>query len=173
MATATLTATAEPRAGADPLRIKRTGLWLLILSEAFLFAAFISARYYLRGLERPAEVNQLLGLLLTAILLGSSLTAYRAETAMAHGNRAVFSRNILGTIALAVVFLFGVGYEWSEAFRHFPPDSGFGTLLFSLTGLHAFHVLSGALVLLLVYLNARRGAFGAGDSWGVEGAVKY
>jgi cytochrome c oxidase subunit 3 len=153
--------------------IKRVGLWLFILSETFLFAALISSRYYLRGLERPEEVNQALGLALTVILLASSLTAYRAETAMAHGNRSVFFRNILGTIALGLLFLIGVGYEWAEAFHHFPPDTGFGTLLFTLTGVHAFHVFSGVVILFLVFLAARRGAFGAGDYWGVEGGVKY
>ncbi|MBM3946349.1 MAG: heme-copper oxidase subunit III, partial [SAR202 cluster bacterium] len=60
------------------LRINRIGLWLFLLSETFLFGALISTRYFLQGLHRPEEVNQALGLAITVVLLGSSLTAYRA-----------------------------------------------------------------------------------------------
>ncbi|MBI2941920.1 MAG: heme-copper oxidase subunit III [Chloroflexi bacterium] len=155
------------------LSINRLGLWLFILSESCLFAAVISSRYYLQGLHRPAELNQLLGLAITAVLLLSSLSAYRAETAIAHDDQRGFQRNMLVTIGLAGLFLVGVGVEWAEGFHFFPPSSGFGTAFFTLTGIHAFHVLSGALVLSLVYLSGRGGRFGAKRYWPVEGSVKY
>ena len=155
------------------LAINRLGLWLFIISESFLFAAVISARYYLQGLHRPDELNQPLGLAITAVLLLSSLSAYRAETAGAHGDQVGLRRSLLATIGLAVIFLVGVAIEWAEGFHLFPPSTGFGTVFFSLTGLHAFHVLTGTVVLALVYRASRDGRFGPGNNWPVEGAVKY
>jgi cytochrome c oxidase subunit 3 len=158
---------------AKRLLINRVGLWLFLLSESFLFSALISSRYFLQGLQRPETLNQPLGLALTVVLIGSSLSAYRAETAIAHGDRGRFQRNILLTIALGALFIAGVAVEWREAFLHFPPASGFGTVFFTMTGIHAFHVLTGLLALGVVYLLGKGGRFAPGSYWGVEGSVKY
>ena len=139
----------------------------------FLFAALLSSRYYLQGVQRPEGLNQPLGLVISIVLLLSSLTAYMSEMGATHGEQGIFRRNILFTLGFGALFLVGVGVEWAEAFRHFPPSSGFGTLFFTLTGVHAFHVLSGMIVLLVVFSLGRRGRYGPGNFWAVEGAVKY
>jgi cytochrome c oxidase subunit 3 len=41
-----------------------------------------------------------------------------------------------------------------------------------MTGMHAFHVLTGLIMLGLLYLNTRRGTIDAGH-WGPEAVVKY
>ncbi len=169
---------AVPRAPAHAdsarrLYTKRLGLWLFIASEAFLFSAAIAARFYLAGDNRPADINQPLGLAISTILLTSSLSAYRAETAMAHDDRAGFVRNATFTMLLGGVFLVGVVIEWSEGLRLFPPDTLFGSAFFTLIGLHAFHVITGLVALGIVRGMARRGRFGADDYWPVEAAVKY
>ncbi|MBI2855798.1 MAG: heme-copper oxidase subunit III [Chloroflexi bacterium] len=155
------------------LTINRLGLWLFIVSETFLFAALLSSRYYLQGLQKPDELNQPLGLAITIVLLASSLSAYRAETFSAHGNQRGFERNMLFTLALGAIFIVGVSIEWHEAFKHFPPHTGFGTIFFATTGIHAFHVLSGLIALAIVYGLGRNGRFTRGSYWPVEGAVKY
>ena len=155
------------------LTINRLGLWLFILSESFLFGALITSRYFLQGLARPEDLNQMLGLLITIILIGSSLTAYRAEIFAAHGNTVGFRRNLLATLGLGALFMAGVGWEWKEAFEHFPPRGGFGTLFFTMTGIHAFHVLTGLIALTIVYRLGRDGRFTHENYWGVEGTVKY
>ncbi len=164
---------ATERLSARELHNGRLGLWLFIVSEAALFSAFISARYLNLGTARPEELNQGLGVAITGILLLSSLTAYRAETSIAHGDRSGFLRNTLWTLLLAGVFLVGVVIEWVEGFQFFPPSTRYGTSFFSLTGLHGLHVLSGAVLLAGVYLHGRRGRYGPGDYWPVEGVVKY
>lgn len=168
MATATPTHPASSR-----LNINRAGLWLFLLSECFLFGALLSSRYYLQGVERPAELNQPLGLVISVVLVLSSLTAYRSETAAAHGDQRRFRQNMLFTIGLGLLFLAGVGIEWAEGFDFFPPSTGFGTVFFTLTGVHAVHVISGMLLLGLVYLRGRDGRFTTGSYWGVEASVKY
>ncbi len=157
----------------DRLTVNRLGLWLFIVSESFLFMAILSSRYYLQGLHKPAELIQPLGLAITVVLLLSSLTAYRAETAAAHDDQPRFRHNILFTIGLGLLFLVGVVIEWAEAFHTFPPPSGYGTVFFATTGVHASHVFGGMIALGLVYLLGRRGRFTRGSYWGVEGVVKY
>ncbi len=153
------------------LRLNQLGLWLFFLSESFLFAALLAARFYLTGTDRPEHLNQVLGLIITSILLLSSLTAYRAEAAMAEGDRAGFLRNLLATIILGAVFVVGVGFEWgtAEFSRHEP----YGTSFFSMTGLHASHVISGVAMMMLVYWLGARGHFSADSYWGVEATIKY
>jgi cytochrome c oxidase subunit 3 len=158
---------------ADRLRTNRLGLWLFIASESFLFSAVIAARYYLLGFETPEELNQPLGLAITSILLISSLTAYMAETAIAGGDQRGMRRFLLITIALGLVFIGGVAYEWSEAFAHFPPGTLFGTVFFTLTGLHAFHVITGLLAMSSAWWVGRDGRWSAQSHWPIEGVVKY
>lgn len=157
----------------ERLPINRIGLWLFIFSECFLFAALLTSRYYLQALYRPDDLNQPLGLAITTVLLLSSLSAYRAEASAAHGDQRGFKLNIIATIVLGVLFLVGVGIEWSEAASHFPPRTGFGTLFFTITGIHTFHVITGLIALTIVYYLGRNGRFTEGNSWGVEGTVKY
>ena len=113
------TGTAAAHAHADPheapehrLGTNRLGLWLFIASETFLFAAMISARYYLLGTDRHEELNQGLGFVISMVLLSSSLFAYRGETCAMLGDQRGFRRNVGVTIALGLVFLAGVVLEW-------------------------------------------------------------
>jgi cytochrome c oxidase subunit 3 len=156
----------EPRRPA----MNQLGLWLFFVSETFLFAALLSARFYLAGTERP-HVDQLLGLAITSILLLSSLTAFQSEAAIARGDRGRFLGFLLATIALGVIFVIGVAFEWSEA--EFSRDEPYGTAFFSMTGLHAAHVISGVVMLGLVYYLGVRGHFSARSHWGVEAVIKY
>jgi cytochrome c oxidase subunit 3 len=151
--------------------INQLGLWLFFFSETFLFSALGSARFYLAGVDRPEEVNQALGLGITSILLLSSFTAYQAEASMARGDRQAFGRFLLATIALGLVFVAGVGVEWTTA--EWSVSEPYGTAFFSMTGLHASHVISGIVLLGLVYLLAQRGRFSAESHWGVEASIKY
>jgi len=153
------------------MALNRLGLWFFFLSETFLFGLLAAARFYLNGTETPEHLNQELGLVVTGILLLSSLTAYRAETAITHGNRGHAQVMLLATIALGLVFAGGVAYEWSIA--EFDPSDGFGTSFFSMTGMHAAHAITGVFFLILAYRLVARGSFGPGDSWGITAIVMY
>jgi len=157
------------------LEINRLGLWLFFLSESMIFLILLMTRFFLLGASRPADMDQFLGLLVTVVLLLSSLTAYRSELAIAHGDRPAFLRNLLCTIVLGTAFLLVVVLiEWREAgHMGIVPQSDFGIAFFSMTGMHAFHVLTGVLLLLGLYFNGRRGAFSPESYWGVEASIKY
>lgn len=153
------------------LPINRLGIWLFFFSDGLLFTMLAAARFYLNGTARPAELSQVLGLGITSILLLSSLTAYRAETAFEHGNVAHGRTMLLATILMGAIFAIGVGFEWSIA--HWAPSDPFGTSFFSMTGMHAAHVVSGVVFLLVIYLRAGRGHFPMGNTWPVTAMVMY
>ena len=69
------------------LATNRLGLWLFILSDAFVFAGLFVSRFFLLGFYTRPELNQILGLVITVVLLASSFFMNRAETAMAYGDR--------------------------------------------------------------------------------------
>ncbi len=154
-------------------RANRLGLWLFFASEAFLFGAFISARFVTSGVDKPAELNQPLALALTIVLLGSSISAYLAESSIAHGDRRSFLRYVLITIALGVVFLEGVVLEFREALEFFPPSTIYGSNFVTLIGLHGFHVFGGVVGLAVLWNLGRQGHFDVDDYWGAEGVIKY
>lgn len=153
------------------VRINRLGLWLFIFSDGLVFALLGTARFYINGTHTPDDIDQNLGLIITSILLISSLTAYRAETAFAHGNRRHGQQMLLATIALGLIFMVGVTFEWSIA--EFHPSEGYGTSFFSMTGMHALHVGTGVLFLAMLLAQTRRGRFGADDHWPVSAVVMY
>jgi cytochrome c oxidase subunit 3 len=157
----------------DALTINRLGLWLFLVSDASFFIALLSSRFFVVGTSTPDHVNQALGLGLTVLLLLSSLTAYRAEAAAEHGDLSSAKNMLLATIGMGILFVFGVGYEWYEAHQHFPPSTGFGTVLFTLTGVHVTHVVTGVLTLGFVYFRIRNTEAIGDNYWSVEGAVKW
>lgn len=158
--------TASPEDYQFQLRNNRLGLWLFFISEAFMFVGLFVARFYLWGNTRP-ELDQNLGLLITVVLLISSFSMNRAEMAIAHNDRRQFLTFLLITAVLGIAFLIGVvGFEWTGHIR--PSDGAFGAILYGMTGMHALHVLSGILFILIVWYNGLKGGYSAEQHWGVE-----
>ena len=151
----------------------RLGLWLFIVSDAFVFAGLLVARFNLLGFDYHPEANQLLGLAITTVLLISSYFMFRAETSMRFGDINGFLRNAALTMVLGFVFLIGVvGVEWGTAPAG-PGDGAIWSLFYTMTGFHAFHVLTGVLFLFIVYRNAKKGLYTAERHWPVEAAAVY
>ena len=152
----------------------RLGLWLFLVSDSFVFAGLMAMRINLLGLTRP-ELNQFLGLSVTAILLISSFFMNRGETMIHNGNRQGFLVNTAITFALGLGFLLGVIFvEWRLAINEgMTPSSGTaGGAFFMMTGMHAFHVFTGLILLAIVWLNARRGLYDV-KNYPVEAAAVY
>ena len=151
-------------------RLNRAGLWLFFLSESFLFVGLLVSRFYLWGGTRP-DLDQTLGLIVTTMLLVSSYFMRRAEVLIAHDDRS-FLNSLLVTAGLGVIFLVGViGFEWQGHIR--PTDGTFGAVLYGMTGMHALHVLSGVIFILIVWNNGRKGGYSAERHWGVHACALY
>ncbi|HNP69926.1 MAG TPA: cytochrome c oxidase subunit 3 [Kouleothrix sp.] len=150
----------------------RLGLWLFILSDSFVFLGLLVTRFYLLGGLRP-DLDQTLGLIVTSVLLVSSFFMNRAETAIAHGDQKRFLNGVLITMVLGLGFLIGVvGFEWRNA-PFGPGDGAQGSSFYMMTGMHAFHVLTGVLFLAVVYRNGRNGRYSAERHWAVEACANY
>ena len=150
----------------------RLGLWLFIISDAFVFGGLLVSRFYLFAGDHP-ELNQLLGLVVTFILLTSSLFMYRADIDISNGNIKGFTRNILVTIILGILFLVGVvGLEWPTA-PFSVGENAMSSVFFTMTGMHALHVLSGVIFLTIVYRNGKKGLYSRERHFPVEAAAIY
>jgi cytochrome c oxidase subunit 3 len=164
------------------VRRNRLGMWLFFLSETFLFGGLLMARFFLWGGTRP-ELPQIVPLIITGVLLLSSFFMNRAEMAIANDDRKTFQRGLLITAFLGLVFFLGVlFFEWGFSFKdghlvlgnHIHPTDGvYGAVLYGMTGMHALHVLSGIILIMLIWNLGRKGHFSASDHWGVEATAIY
>ena len=152
------------------------GIYLFIITEAMLFGAFFASYFFLRvvagdgpwppdGFELPvaiAGVN-------TAILISSSFTVHWALESIKRGNRRGMKMGLAATWLLGATFLFIQLNEYVHLGFSIR-DGSFGTIFYSLTGLHGAHVFVGLTLLAFANIRAWRGHFGpeAKDHLGVE-----
>ncbi|MCJ7702690.1 MAG: cytochrome c oxidase subunit 3, partial [Anaerolineales bacterium] len=54
-----------------------------------------------------------------------------------------------------------------------PADGVEGAIFYMLTGMHAFHLLTGVIFLIIVYRNGRRGIYSSENHWAVEASAVY
>ena len=154
------------------LATNRLGLWFFMLSDGFIFGGLLISRFNLLALTRP-DLNQYLGVTVTTVLLISSFFANRAEVSMEHGNRTRAIVSLSVTIFLGLLFLAGVlGVEWRIA-PFGPGDGAQGAVFYSMTGFHAFHVLTGVIFLSIILRNLARQRYSPEKHWAVEAAVVY
>ena len=165
-------ATADGRA----LSPGQYGLLSFLVSEVALFGTLIVTYIFYLGRDvmgspTPAKALSLpLVLGMTACLLGSSATIHFAERALRRGSDGRFLLLWAATIALALAFLAGTGFEWHDLIeRHHLTISRnlFGTTYYTLVGLHALHVSGGVVVMLIVLGLALRRQVSAANPAGV------
>ncbi len=172
------------------LKANRLGLWLFCISELFIFAAMLAARFYLwrdpdsGALLRP-ELSQLIGFITTAMLLVSSYFMVRGEVAAEQGDFGKMRGNLIVTFVLGLIFLLGVVIvEWGTipslaraltGHEHLlrPTDGTFGAVFFLMTGMHALHVFTGLVYILTVISNGKKGLYSTENHWGVESCAIY
>ncbi len=158
------------------------GMILFLVSEAIMFAAFFGQYFYNRvqavqwppeGFERVPAFP--LGLALTVLLAISGITAHNAQTAIRRDDRDALQGWLIVTILLGVAFLSGQAFEYATFIGEgFTLSSGiYGTVFYSLTGLHGLHVTAGVLVLTTVLIRVFLGHFSPARHFGIEGAVLY
>lgn len=112
----------------------------------------------------------------TILLVSSSVTLTIAHHALRAGHRGKLKAWLLGTIALAVIFLGFQGYEYYEAYAHLglTLDSGiYGSTFFILTGFHGIHVIMGTIMLIAVCFRVFKGHFTGPDHFGFEATAWY
>jgi cytochrome c oxidase subunit 3 len=152
------------------------GILLFIVSEIMLFGAFFAAYFFLRVVVNPAdwppegfELPKAVAGVNTAILVSSSFTIHYALESIRKGDRAGLKLGLVLTWLLGATFLFIQLNEYVNI-GFSARDFGFGSIFYSLTGLHGAHVFVGLALLTFATIRAFRGHYGpaAKDHLGVE-----
>jgi cytochrome c oxidase subunit III len=142
---------------------RKVGMTLVILTESALFTIFVVAYVYYMGKSLsgpyPHEVLSI-PYIASVLLFSSSATIMRAEHWLKHNNVANFHRWWGLTILLGLGFLVMTAVEWNKLIyqEHLTLNGNlFGSTYYSLVGLHASHVVVGAILLSMVFIASLRG----------------
>ena len=122
------------------------GMWLFIASEVMLFGALFSAYALLRvsATDWPSgrhTLNLTFGLVNTLILLQVTASAWRARRSSAVAARRWLAIGTVCALAFLGVKSWEYARELSAGLR--PATNTFLAMYFTLTGLHALHVIAG------------------------------
>jgi cytochrome c oxidase subunit 3 len=143
------------------------GMVMLITTEAMIFAALLSAYFFVRanspewpeGGIAPPKLWPIA--LFTVVLLASSLPLLWGEAAI--------RRNRVGQlrVALAVSWLLGAAFVVNQVIEFHTlefsaKDNAYASLFVVITGLHGLHLVAGLLMSLVVQIKASIGWFDAG-----------
>src|SRR5215469_4091226 len=154
------------------------GMAFFIASEALIFANLIASYLYLEirnGNWRP-PVDYIIPLIGTFLLLGSSIPVRVAGDSITKGNQRNLRLALLTTIIMGGLFLVGLAIEYTGAIfnEHFTPSSSIaGSSFYTLTGLHASHVMVGLIFLFVLLMRSLRGDFTPKKHWAIVAGEMY
>ena len=144
----------------------KLAVWWLLCSEIVIFGGVLCS-YLMHRLAHPewayqaAHTNVVAGSINTFVLLSSSLSAVLAHAAAGRGDGKKAANYLWLTVAGAVAFLCIKGYEWSNEIAHgyTITASPFWSFYYTAAGVHASHVIAGALVMIWVIQSAKRNEY--------------
>lgn len=133
----------------------KIGIWLFLTSEVMLFGALFATYIMLRigaedwhGMKLEAELNVPMATVNTAVLIISSVTMVLAWASLVKKQLSKYKMYVWMTVGLGGVFLVIKYFEYMAKFHHdhYPETSTFLAIYFTMTGLHALHVIGGMTV---------------------------
>lgn len=152
---------------------KKMAMWLFIIADSATFAGCLVAYGFIRNgtPDWPRPFHSITNVaLMTLILLTSSLTMLIGVRAAQRGDKAGAFRWTMLTAAAGILFAALHIREWmgliGEGATLFHNPWGtplFGSLFFSITGLHLLHVTGGVIALIAVAIRYSGGRYGADD----------
>ena len=133
----------------------KLGIWLFLASEVMLFGALFSSLILLRvsSIEWPYGgdvLNVPLATLNTLVLISSSVTMVMAWASLKMNDFGKYRMWMGLTLLCSLGFMVIKSIEYGTKFSHglYPDASTFMAIYFTMTGLHAIHVIGGAVVML-------------------------
>ena len=165
---------------AQQKEISTLGMWIFLVTEIMffggLFLAYAIYRREFAGAFAAASntLDVVVGAVNTAVLLCSSFTMVLAVRAAQIGSRRALIWFLILTIVLGGVFLGVKAYEWNQKFEehHVPgpsfhlegtpmqgPAQLFFSLYFTMTGLHALHMVVGEGLMVFLLWQAYAGKY--------------
>jgi heme/copper-type cytochrome/quinol oxidase subunit 3 len=144
-----------------------TGLlavWWVLASEIVIFGGLLGSYIMYRlahdaWSEHAANTNLWIGAFNTFVLLTSSLTAVLAHQAAVQGNGKLAAKRLYYTCFGALTFIAVKSFEWTTEISHGMTISSntFWSFYYTAAGLHALHVIAGAILMLFVAAEAKKG----------------
>ena len=141
----------------------KLAVWWLLASEVVIFGGVLCA-YIMHRIGHPewaeyaSHTNEWIGLTNTFVLLSSSLTAVLAHQAAETGNGPKAAQYLMYTVGGAVAFLCIKSFEWYTEISHgyTITANGFWAFYYTAAGIHASHVIAGAVFMVWVANTARK-----------------
>jgi heme/copper-type cytochrome/quinol oxidase subunit 3 len=163
----------EPGVG---LPNKKLGMWVFLCSEVMFFTGLIGGYIVLRfGAPMWPVPNTVLNVPLTGfntfVLICSSVTMVLALSAAQRGDLKKMKGFLLATTLIGASFLGVQVFEYHHLLfvEHFTPRSSlFGSVFFTTTGFHGFHVFCGVCCMAFATIKAFRGKYTQADHDGIE-----
>lgn len=131
------------------------GVWWVIATEAMLFMCMFGAYYYLGNnkdrwaIEKPPHL--VYPFVLLAVLVSSSLVLHWGEKQVLKLRFSAGRIALWITVLLGLLFLTLQGFEYASEWKDLTPDSdSYGSIFYTITSLHAAHVIAGLLLLIYV-----------------------
>ncbi len=157
------------------------GMLLLIATEAALFALLLASYFYTKfQTEGPwppdgiADPKLAKPIVMTVLLMVSSIPAYLAERNARRGNQRGLVLALAATLVLGGAFLAMQVWEYTEKVDLFTPrTNAYGSLFYTVTGLHGCHVIVGLLILAWTQFFAWRGAYASENHVAVQVSALY
>ncbi len=155
---------------------KKFGMWLFLASVMMLFMSLTSA-YIVRQAEGNWVFFELPSLfyLTSIIIIGSSVSMQWAFFAAKKDNQEMTKTMVLITTILGLLFLIGQFFGWKQlvAGSIYLVGNPSGSFLYILTGLHALHIISAIVFLLIVLISAFKGRIHSKNMAQVEMCTTY
>jgi cytochrome c oxidase subunit 3 len=166
-------------------------MWIFLFTELVLFGGLFLAYAAYRRMNPQAfhhasgELNVVLGVVNTVVLLTSSLTMALSVSAIRLGKKLHSIVFLCTTILLGGVFLVDKYFEWTAKIHHGiypgspalmqrePGERLFFGLYYTMTGLHGLHVVAGVSVLSVMLLLVVKGRIRNDASVKLENAGLY
>jgi heme/copper-type cytochrome/quinol oxidase subunit 3 len=141
----------------------KLAVWWVVASEIVIFGGLL-ASYIMHRLahdawaEQAAYTNTWIGATNTLVLLTSSLTAVLAHQAAEQGNGPKAAKLLWATIGGATTFVVIKAVEWSIEISHgyTITSNTFWSFYYTAAGLHALHVIAGAIIMMFVAATAKK-----------------
>ena len=142
----------------------RLGIWWFLASEVVIFGGLICCYILLRwrhpewGPESHHTMNAA-GAFNTLVLLTSSLTVVLAHAAVVENRLKDAARLLSFTLLGGLIFLCVKAVEYTHEITEgfVPARSMFWSFYYTMTGLHALHVIGGMVAIFIVMLAVRKG----------------
>ena len=137
-------------------------MWCVIATEFMLFVAMFAAYYYL-GSNKDRWADHVapkwyLAVILLVILLASSVVLFWGEKQAEKENFFPARVALWITVFMGLGFMALQGYEYSVEWKDVTPYSdSYGSIFYSITSLHALHVIAGLLMLMYIGVMPRYG----------------